>query len=507
MASESTSSPAATKVKRQTSVRRSPGRTKPEQPTAERPSAEQLDHLLTESLKQASRDHLPFLKTSPRDFRTHADLASAYAKSYSALSQQHASTQAWLVGLLRENITCSGIKPADEARALGELTGRVETAKQAAALPMLPLSEKLTAEIGAEEVFVAHDVLVQELRRLSGWLAASIVQVLQRLHAQEYVGEIRWVADDACSFTSHTTELIHRGESTTVTEKTSSGPRRSTTGGEKWTETTTQTETRVSHNTLRQAKREQHLVGAQRHDVRDAELAPPLRLAGKLFGAPEWLRGIVEVVAGTRIREISVAQDQDTDWTESTVISRRSSERFRPIFREPVFDPAVTLGRFCLASWGDEEQHAEAARQALPWFVLAAAAVSLLAPILVVRSGLDGGLGLAASAAAWLLGGLLAFEALRCFARSGQAWRSARMLWMSVAVAACGSAGLQGAMLTLASGERTPWAGMMVIVGLVIVASATWIWLRLFLSQRRGVRWTSGERGTGYAWACLTETL
>ncbi len=179
--------------------------------------------------------------------------------------------------------------------------------------------------------------LQADLRQSVEDFVANFLEIMDRLVELRVVGTIDWPVPTACRFRFFHVKL----ETVKDTHVTGISSR----NGRDWKQTYRQTETA---HTLH--GEQQHLAQARRTELPAYQQTMPIRVRELCDQIPIWLEERIDVVDGDLFRCDTVQKhlktEQHSEFVEETKLPY-------------VFDPAITLGPFVLASWLSDEVDAE----------------------------------------------------------------------------------------------------------------------------------------------------
>ena len=211
----------------------------------------------------------------------------------------------------------------------------------------LTTGQELARIHGAKSMFLAEQSgkMLQEIPKL-------ICEQLISLVAAEVVGLVYWPAEDICIFSRN--ERVFQF-------KTRTEFRRNT------TDTPTKRMVEISRRLgadvdQRLVRTVEHLIDAQEKRLDDPTVIVPRHLQKMAKSIPTWIADAVKVIEGTLVREIvverSVADRRFVVMSSESVILYEDREL-------EDYDPALVLGPFVLAGWGESDMRTEVYRRAL----------------------------------------------------------------------------------------------------------------------------------------------
>ncbi len=342
----------------------------------------------------------------------------------------------------------------------------------------------LTAELTAEPPEVIRMRLNKSLRAITESFVRELFAALDRFVGGETVGLIDWFGEGVCKFHFFSESVT---QTNTWRRRVRGRERRGRRVGTRHVEVLQDvTDETGGVHLHRHARHEHHLMNAKAHAVGAQELAVPEAAAQLIEVIPEWLRPLVRIVEGDRIRERIIEREvRKEKWRKK---HRETVRRLESVHYH--IDPAVTLDCYVLTGWGEcaireEEERQDIIRQrqelagrraarsrstenaGLRFWVAAggAALVQALAVSLVILSLVAPPLVIAAAFVT--LASLLPVAfALQLFAASRV--RQADWKYLTTGTAAALTASVGAQMLIL--GALQPWLLLVILGGVFAVA-------------------------------------
>jgi len=291
-------------------------------------------------------------------YENHQELMDDYAQSMQVVRKATADVRQMIESLLRLNTTFHSVgevntKARDEflTALRGQLSERVD-------LRLTPPSSLLSAALEAKPVAQVEMELRRSIDEAVRDLATQVCDLLDRMADHDLVGLVDWQTDTACDayFYRH---LIAQEQ---LSKELVAG---------NWRVVAVHDEdlVRVFEVTrhIFQVEKGRHiqlhvmywlyLTDARANHVDDFRGIVPIDVQRFLASLPDWLRGLVRIVDGTRRHEEVSALDVRVEkYVDAKVVKIHEAEVCE-------FDPLVTLGHYVLTGWGKEEIGIETARQ------------------------------------------------------------------------------------------------------------------------------------------------
>jgi hypothetical protein len=300
---------------------------------------------------------LPLAGKSVDDFAAVDEIVRCFVKSHERLSEMAGEARrlletvchAHVCGVRSDQIASKRQEEAEEAkiRECMDVT-----------MPAVWLGPELDASTVVQEPAVVMAKLTQSLARSACKLVESFFSALEQLVDKEVVGLIQWHSDSVCKFHFFRRLLVHEFDGRTTKEQTATFWR-SVDGREvERTEKTTATTTKGRH-VHEHIRHEQQLMNAANRPLGSSDLVIPEDVQQILDVVPHWLSPFVGVAVGECFRERIIRHTEKSEQWEDSQITKQVIER--PV---TYFDPAVTIGEFVLAGWGQREHAAEIERRA-----------------------------------------------------------------------------------------------------------------------------------------------
>lgn len=209
----------------------------------------------------------------------------------------------------------------------------------------IPVEPVLTADLMPQPLPVVQRAVQNWLTTATQGMASQFVLALHRLVERDVVGFIEWTDERICKlhYFRHT---IIQGRTTTEKSSTVRRVRPNTLTIEE----TERQRTRTRHTVERH---DHHVMNAEARTLDQTQFPIPEKYSDLITRMPEWLRPHVRVLEGElfleRVAERLIREDQ---W-ESQHTVRQTIK----------IDPAIVLGHYVLAGWGQAEVERETHRR------------------------------------------------------------------------------------------------------------------------------------------------
>lgn len=325
-------------------------------PSEKRRNAEIVDRLWSE---------LPFPSLDAGcDDRT--QIVKAYTESIVHLQQRQREVERLFALMCRINLQFragTGGRTHEDLRAEALQAKQQEMLRRGRFLPLLD-DGTLTAELAAQAPELIRLRLNESLRAIADSFVREIFAALDRFVGGESVGLIDWFGEgeDVCKFHFFSETVVQ-------VEKR----RRERRGRERRGRQVDDQNVEVLQDVTQQtdgvhvhlhARHEHHLMNAKSHAPGAQALVVPESATQLIDVIPDWLRPLVRIVEGDRIRERIIEREVRRDkWQKQNqeTIRRVESVHYH-------IDPAVTFDCYVLTGWGEraireEEERRELLRQ------------------------------------------------------------------------------------------------------------------------------------------------
>lgn len=210
---------------------------------------------------------------------------------------------------------------------------------------VVPLEQVLTAELIVQPLPVVCRVVQQWLHDSSRAVANQLIVALHNLVEMEVVGIIEWRSEDVCKlhFFQHTIiqDRIRSQNGTTVRRV-----QRNTLSIEEW-------ERFRARNRIGIERHEHHVRKAETRELGQTSFPIPQEYNELIGRIPSWMRPQVRVLEGDLFLERIVRRQLREEEWESEPKVRNAYE----------IEPALLLGHFVLAGWGQHEIERETHRR------------------------------------------------------------------------------------------------------------------------------------------------
>ncbi len=283
------------------------------------------------------------------------DLLKHYASSVNQLQKAHADTTAFFELLCQTNLEFRTEGPVNEAARDEVLRNELVPMLAHCFLAPLPSDQVYEAHITSLPLERAEAKLAQELRKKTRTLVQQFLQVCEKLVDQQILGLIEWVNPAACILHFFRKVVIQTESNSHVAD----GPRTVAIRGRVAKTTTAQTRVTQGLHEVRHARHEHHLYQAESTRIERATAMIPLPFAPLVHAIPSWLRSQVHLVTGMQFRgKLHEALVKQVAWKHLQELPAK--EEFRTLA-----EPAITLGRYVFAGWGDAEIEGQCRREEL----------------------------------------------------------------------------------------------------------------------------------------------
>ena len=299
---------------------------------------------------------LPLASKSVDEFETSEQIVRCFVESHQRLSEMAGEARRLLETVCRVHVQCVRSDQFDSKRQEEAEEAKVRECMDVM-MPAVGLGPELDASTVVQKPAAAMQRLTMSLGRSACELVESFFSSLEQLVDKEVVGLIQWHSDSVCKFHFFRRLLIHQFDGQTTTERTESFWRTVDGRRVRRTEKTTTTATR-GHDVHEHIRHEQQLMQAAKQPLGSSELVIPEDVQEIVDVVPEWLSPFVRVAVGECFRERIIRHTEKNEKWEDSRVSKQ-------VFERPVtyYDPAVTIGEFVLAGWGQREHAAEMDRR------------------------------------------------------------------------------------------------------------------------------------------------
>jgi hypothetical protein len=285
---------------------------------------------------------------------THNDLAMAINQSNRYLSARQSEIRRFLESLCYHavQIKVKGIHNVEaKAKALESARKPLLAAVSAIATPLEPL---LTAELIAQPVAIIQAAANAWVQEACNTVAAQLLLSLNALVELDVVGLIEWPGETACKlhFFRHVVvqDRVHIESTERIAEgKLSEGGRLRV---ERWEKT-------KGRNTYSIERHEHHVMNAEPLSLRESTSLIPREYNELVQRIPDWLQAHIRILKGDLILEkVITRKGREESWETKPTL--KSSVELRSAYE---IDPAITIGHFVVAGWGEREIVHEANRR------------------------------------------------------------------------------------------------------------------------------------------------
>jgi len=312
---------------------------------------------LTRQIEAAMRSRMTFA-AGLGSYREHRQLLDDYTQSILAVREATDEFRQVVEALWRMNTEFRSEGPVNAKardKVLADLYARLS---EQVHLSLKPPSAMLSASLEAMPVGLAEIELRDALDKAAHGLAMQVCDLLDRMTEQELVGLVDWKTDTACDAYFYRYVIIQEQ----LGKQVIAGKREVLAVHERGFAQVQEVTQEMLHvekgrHTQRHALYWLYLSDAKATRIEDFHGVVPADILRFLESLPEWLRGLVRIVDGTRRSERIIAQDVKVEeYEDTTVVLLHEEERI-------VYDPLVTFGHYVLTGWGEEEAAVETATQ------------------------------------------------------------------------------------------------------------------------------------------------
>ena len=311
------------------------------------PSDPQPRNPLQESLASYFWSRLPFSRAIDlAEHLKHDELCQLEAESITQLNQWQDELQNLAAVHCRTAIEMRTDGPSVDSARQASLEKKAEELLQECGSVFLLLKPVLTADTRPIAARKVYDKLYTVLRQSCQELATGFVTLLDRMRDKSLAGTIHWTTKTDCKLDFFRHVIIHESKAT-VTQ-------------------TTEQVTDDAHPILRfremessqvsdqhcLAQHEHHVTQAVAHKLEEKWHPIPQQFQPLLDAMPNWLRPHVRILEGHQYLErIFVRNLYKRDWQTEPIV-RREFET----------EPAILVGSYVLAGWGQAELDREKQR-------------------------------------------------------------------------------------------------------------------------------------------------
>ena len=296
-------------------------------------------------------DRLPLAGKSVHDFKTSPETVRCFNESHSQLVERAAEARRLLEKVCRAHVRSVRDGRIEEKRQREAEEAKVRECMNVT-MPTALLGPELDAATVTKQPSVVMARLTKSLAKSVCDMVESFFSAMEQLVDKEVFGLIEWCDESVCKFHFFRRLLIHRFDGETTTVRTDRVWRTVDEPG--WEQaTTTTTKKKKGRHIHEHIRHEQQLMEAAKRPLDAPDLVIPESVQEIVDAIPEWLTPFVRVAVGECFRERIIRHTEKTEkWSQ--VVERAVT----------YYDPAITIGEFVLAGWGQREHVAEMERRA-----------------------------------------------------------------------------------------------------------------------------------------------
>ena len=312
----------------------------------QQPPATSAPNPLQQSLADYFWSELPFSKTNDlAEHLKHDELDQLEAKSSSQLNLWQDELQRLVTVHCHTAIELRADGPSVKSARQASFESKADELLEDCGNVFILLPPFMKADVRPLTARMVYDELYLRLRRACDQLASSFVNVLDRMRDKSLVGKIHWTIETDCMLDFFRHVVIHESK-TTVTQTSE----QVTDDAHPILRFREIESTNVSDQHLL-AKHEHHVTQAVAHRIEEKWHPIPEQFQPLLDAIPPWLRRHVRILEGHQYLErIFVDRLHEQEW--QTEIVRREFET----------EPAILIGSYVLAGWGQAELDREMQR-------------------------------------------------------------------------------------------------------------------------------------------------
>ena len=311
------------------------------------PSAPQPRNPLQESLASYFWSRLPFSKAIDlAEHLKHDELCQLEAESVSQLNQWQDELQNLVAVHCRTAIEMRAEGPSVDSARRASLEKKADELLQECGSVFLLLRPVLTADTRPLAARKVYDKLYTALRQACQELASGFVTLLDRMRDKSLAGTIHWTTKTDCKLDFFRHVVIHESKATVThtTEQVTDDARPILRFREMESSQVSDQHCLAQH--------EHHVTQAVAHRIEEKWHPIPQQFQPLLDAIPAWLRPHVRILEGHQYLErIFVRNLYKRDWQTEPIV-RREFET----------EPAILIGSYVLAGWGQAELDREMQR-------------------------------------------------------------------------------------------------------------------------------------------------
>lgn len=312
--------------------------------------------LLQAKLERALTDTLVFFRSEKQGFGDLDNLLKVYAVAFNQLLKTHEEVGTFFHAVCQASLEYRATTPVHEEARNGAVRKELDAmVRECVLAPLIP-DQAYTAHITNLPLEHAEAKLRRELEKHVRVVVQHILGMCEKLVEGQILGEVLWANDSACELYFFRRVVAPTGS----TSKVVAGPAITKQDSRIRTTITEQTQvTETAHDVILE-RHEHHLNKAESVQVDRATTAIPLQFHPLLRSIPGWMRPHVRLITGVQFRGGIQTRKLRSVSTEHSVVLAPKVEKVEFRFRT---EPAIALGKFVFAGWGDMEMEGENRRE------------------------------------------------------------------------------------------------------------------------------------------------
>lgn len=284
------------------------------------------------------------------------ELLKNYAFSVNQLFQAHREATDFFQVVCQTNLEFRSEGAVNEAARDEVLQNELVPMMAHCFLAPLPPDKVFTAHITELPLERAEAKLTQELRRKTRTLVQQFLLVCEKLVDAPISGLIEWTTNPgACKLHFFRKVVVQTHTRSEVVE----GRKTVQMNGEVEKTSTAQSQIDEGTHGVSLFRYEHHLHSAECTEIDRAATIIPLPFQPLVKAMPSWLRGTFRLVTGIRFRcDVHEVPIKKGNWRQTKQLPDKEEFRNVPPVKveyRTVADPAIVLGRYVFAGWGDAE--------------------------------------------------------------------------------------------------------------------------------------------------------
>lgn len=302
---------------------------------------------LQKSLAEYFWSELPFSKaTGFADHLKHDELCQLEADSSNQLKSWQDQLQHLATVHCRTAIELRVDGPSVDSVRQASFESKADELLQDCGGVFVLLPPLMTADVRPLAARTVYEKLYAKLHRACEQLASGFVSLLDNMRDKSLVGTIHWTTESDCKLDFFRHVVIH--ESKTTVTRTSE----QVTDDESPILRFRETESVQVSDQHCLAQHEHHVTQAVAHKIEERWYPIPLQFQPLLDAIPPWLRPHVRILEGHQYLErIFVKNLRQREWQTEPIVRR-----------EFEVEPAILIGSYVLAGWGQAELDREIQR-------------------------------------------------------------------------------------------------------------------------------------------------